>query len=43
MAIARVREAGALMSAADFAAYRADLCDRYSRKRNLVTKLEGLT
>ncbi len=40
--IARVRKAGALMSAADFAAYRADLCDRYSRKRNLVTKLEGL-
>jgi hypothetical protein len=29
------------MSAADFAAYRTDLCDRYSRKRNLVTKLEG--
>ena len=42
-AIARVQEAGTLMSAADFAAYRTDLCDRYSRKRNLVTKLEGLT
>ena len=30
------------MSVADFAAYRADLYDRCSRKRNLVTKLEGL-
>jgi len=41
-AVALIREAGALMSAADFAAYRADLADRYGRKRNLVTKLEEL-
>jgi len=41
-AIELIREAGELMGVGDYAAYRAELNERHGRKRNFVTKLNGL-